>query len=165
MCMGINKRPFEGHIICEHSGGLHGVSTKGGLLLGEGWGFAVLCNQGDEDMDELMWGMYNTVMDLPLEESHMWFIPTGEAFSMPEAIIGRYIDHEGTPSILTIYEEDGKLFGMRDDSAFDMAYCGGSRFIALNQETGEYRFRIEFFIRDGRAWGVRRGTRVSERLD
>ena len=164
MCCGLNKREKNGHVICEHSGGLHGVSTKGGLLLGEGWGFAVLCNQGDEDMDELMWGMYNAVMGLPLEESHMWFIPTGEAFSMPEAIVGSYIDHEGTPSVLTIYEEKGKLCGMRDDSAFDMAYCGGTRFIALNKETGEYRFRIEFFIRDGRAWGVRRGTRVSERM-
>ena len=165
MCCGINKREKNGRVICEHSGGLHGVSTKGGLLLGEGWGFAVLCNQGDEDMDELMWGMYNAVMGLPLEESHMWFIPTGEAFSMPEAIVGRYIDHEGTPSVLTILEEGGKLSGLRDDSPFDMAYCGGTRFIALDRETGAYRFRIEFFIRNGRAWGVRRGTRVSMRLE
>ena len=165
MCCGINKREKKGRIICEHSGGLHGVSTKGGLLLGEGWGFAVLCNQGDEDMDELMWGMYNAVMGLPLEESHMWFIPTGEAFSMPEAIVGRYIDHEGTPCILTIREENGRLCGLRDDSPFDMAYCGDTRFIALDKETGAYRFRIEFFIRSGRAWGVRRGTRVSEQLE
>ena len=95
----------------------------------------------------------------------MWFIPTGEAFSMPEAIVGRYIDHEGTPSVLTILEEGGKLSGLRDNSPFDMAYCGGTRFIALDRETGAYRFRIEFFIRSGRAWGVRRGTRVSMRLE
>lgn len=45
MCMGLNKREFAGHIVCEHAGGLHGVSSKGGLLLGEGYGFAVLCNR------------------------------------------------------------------------------------------------------------------------
>lgn len=95
----------------------------------------------------------------------MWFIPTGKAFDAPEMIVGRYIDHEGTPSILTISEENGRLVGMRDDSPFDIAWCGGTRFIALNKETGAYRFRIEFFIRDGKAWGVRRGTRVSERMD
>ena len=55
MCMGLNKREFAGHVVCEHAGGLHGVSTKGGLLLGEGYGFAVLCNQGDEDMDALLY--------------------------------------------------------------------------------------------------------------
>ena len=65
MCMGLYKREKAGHTICEHSGALHGISTKGGLLLGEGYGFAVLCNQGDEDMDELMWCMYNAVMGLP----------------------------------------------------------------------------------------------------
>ena len=165
MCCGLNKREKCGRVICEHSGGLHGVSTKGGLLLGENYGFAVLCNQGDEDMDELMWGLYNAVMGLPLEESHMWFIPEGRPFPEPEMIVGKYIDHEGTPSLLTIWEEDGKPVGLRDDSPFDVAWCGGTRFIALNKETGEYRFRIEFFIRDGKAWGVRRGTRVSERLE
>lgn len=48
MCMGLNKREFAGHIVCEHAGGLHGVSSKGGLLLGEGYGFAVLCNRRRE---------------------------------------------------------------------------------------------------------------------
>ncbi len=36
MCMGLNKREFAGHVVCEHAGGLHGVSSKGALLLGEG---------------------------------------------------------------------------------------------------------------------------------
>ncbi len=36
--LSLYKRVKCGHVICEHSGGLHGVSTKGGLLLEEGWG-------------------------------------------------------------------------------------------------------------------------------
>ena len=161
MCLGLNKREKAGHVICEHSGGLHGVSTKGGLLLGEGYGFSVLCNQGDEDMDELMWGMYNAVMGLPLEESHMWFIPTGEPFSAPQMIRGRYIGHEGELSVVTIHcDEDGHLSGERDGKPFLLRYCGGGRFLAVSEEDGSLVCRLEFFIRDGRAWGVRCGTRV-----
>ena len=165
MCMGLYKREKAGHVICEHSGGLHGVSTKGGLLLGEGYGFAVLCNQGDEDMDELMWGMYNAVCGLPLGESHRWFNPVGADFSAPEMITGTYISHEGVPSILTIEQRDGKLVRIRDGKPCAFVYCGGTRFLSL--ETGsadEQGVRHEFLIRDGSAWGVRCGTRVFERM-
>ena len=75
MCMGLNKREFAGHVVCEHAGGLHGVSSKGALLLGEGYGFAVLCNQGDEDMDALLYGMLCAVMGLPLATNMDWFTP------------------------------------------------------------------------------------------
>ena len=166
MCMGINKREFEGHVFCEHSGGLHGVSTKGGLLLGEGYGFAVLCNQGDEDMDELMWGLYNAVTGLPLARSHRWFNPVGRAFSAPEMIVGRYIGHEGVPSILAVEERDGRLTRTRDGATVELAYCGGARFITCDPAQPDSQgVRHEFLIRDGRAWGVRCGTRVFERMD
>ena len=166
MCMGINKRPFEGHVICEHSGGLHGVSTKGGLLLGEGYGFAVLCNQGDEDMDELMWGMYNAVMGLPLDRSHRWFNPVGEDFSAPEMICGHYLGHEGVPSHLIIEEKDGKLIRTRDGVTTAFAYCGGTRFLSYDPNKDyDQGVRHEFLIRDGRAWGVRCGTRVFIRVE
>ena len=166
MCMGINKRPFEGHIICEHSGGLHGVSTKGGLLLGEGYGFSVLCNQGDEDMDELMWGMYNAVMGLPLDKSHRWFNPIGQDFSQPEMICGTYLGHEGVPSVLTIREEDGRLVRIRDGAKTEFAYCGGARFLSYDPHKDyDQGVRHEFLIRDGKAWGVRCGTRVFERME
>ena len=125
----------------------------------------MLCNQGDEDMDELMWGMYNAVIGLPLDESHTWFIPTGKPFSAPEMIVGRYIGHEGEPSIADIRLENGRLCGERGGNPFVMLYCGAARFWAANPVTGELRFRLEFLIRDGRAWGVRCGTRVFERCE
>ena len=165
MCMGLYKREKAGHVICEHSGGLHGVSTKGGLLLGEGYGFSVLCNQGDEDMDELMWGLYNAVCGLPLAESHRWFNPTGTDFSVPEMIAGTYISHEGEPCILTIEHRDGALVRTRDGKTAPLVYCGGTRFLSLDPENPEDQgVRHEFLIRDGVAWGVRCGTRVFERM-
>lgn len=33
-CLGLEKRLIAGKVVCEHSGGLHGVSTKGGLVEG-----------------------------------------------------------------------------------------------------------------------------------
>ena len=160
MCLGLNKREMAGHVVCEHAGGLHGVSTKGALLLGEGFGFAVLCNQGDEDMDELMWAMLSAVMGLPLETSHQTFLPAAQPFSAAQMLRGRYIGHEGIPSIVTIHCADGTLTGERDGKPLTLVYCGGTRFLALDPADGSLACRLEFFIRNGRAWGVRVGTRV-----
>ncbi|MGN0995534.1 MAG: serine hydrolase domain-containing protein [Candidatus Ventricola sp.] len=166
MCMGLNKREFMGHTICEHSGGLHGVSTKGGLLLSEGCGFSVLCNQGDEDMDELMWALYNAVLGLPLGQSHRWFNPVHHAFAKPEMITGCYLAHEGEPSLITITQQDDRLLRTRDGETTHLVYCGGTRFLALSDPDDPIQgVRHEFLIRDGRAWGVRCGTRVFERAD
>ena len=166
MCMGLNKREFAGHVVCEHAGGLHGVSSKGGLLLGEGYGFAVLCNQGDEDMDALLYGMLCAVMGLPLATNMDWFTPAGRDFSAPHMIRGRYIGHEGVPSILCIHcEEDGShLRGTRDGEDLRLVYCGGARFLAVKPDAPDTVVcHLEFLIRAGRAWGVRVGTRVFER--
>lgn len=159
--LGLNKRVKDGHTICEHSGGLHGVSTKGGLLLGEGYGFAVLCNQGDKDMDDIMWVLYNAVMGLPLETSHRWFVPAGRDFSDPEMLTGSYICHEGVPAIVDISEKGGVLEGTVSGDAVKLVYCGGTRFLAMDAADSEkVRARLEFFIRNGCAWGVRCGTRI-----
>ena len=82
-CYGLNKRLWKGHIICEHSGGLHGVSTHGGLLLGENYGFAALCNEGGQDTDDLCWIMYNMIIGRPLEESTSGSIPPASSLTIP----------------------------------------------------------------------------------
>ena len=159
--LGLYKRVKCGHVICEHSGGLHGVSTKGGLLLGEGYGFAVLCNQGDVDMDDIMWTMYNAVMGLPLETSHRWFVPAGRDFSDPEMLVGSYICHEGVPAFVHVSVNDGKPAAIVSEKPAQLVYCGGGRFLAMDQaDPAKLRARLEFFIRDGHAWGVRCGSRI-----
>ena len=159
--LGLYKRVKCGHIICEHSGGLHGVSTKGGLLLGEGYGFAVLCNCGDEDMDDIMWTCYNAVMGLPLDTCHRWFIPAGRDFADPEMLLGRYIGHEGVPSIVEVRIEDGQLRAIVNKRDLKLVYCGGLRFLGMDPvEETRVRSRLEFFTRNGHAWGVRCGSRI-----
>ena len=150
-----------GHTICEHSGGLHGVSTKGGLLLGEGYGFAVLCNCGDEDMDDIMWTLYNAVMGLPLETCHRWFVPIGRDFADPEMLHGRYVGHEGVPSVVTVRSEDGQLRAVVNQRDLRLVYCGGLRFLGMDPaDDKRIRARLEFFTRNGHAWGVRCGSRI-----
>ena len=159
--LGLYKRVKCGHTICEHSGGLHGVSTKGGLLLGEGYGFAVLCNCGDEDMDDIMWTLYNAVMGKPLDLCHRWFVPAGRDFSDPEMLLGRYIGHEGVPAIVEVRLEGDQLCATVNKRDLTLVYCDGLRFLGLDPvESARVRSRLEFFIRNGHAWGVRVGGRI-----
>lgn len=159
--LGLYKRVKCGHTICEHSGGLHGVSTKGGLLLGEGYGFAVLCNCGDEDMDDIMWTLYNAVMGLPLDTCHRWFVPAGRDFADPEMLLGRYVGHEGVPSVVTVRLEDGQLRAVVNQRDLRLVYCGGLRFLGMDlADDKRVRARLEFFTRNGHAWGVRCGSRI-----
>lgn len=157
--LGLYKRFFRGHVVCEHGGGLHGVSTKGGLLMGEGYGFAVLCSLGDADVDEIMWCLYNAVTGLPLDTSHRWFIPAGHDFSDPEMLPGHYVGHEGIPDICDVHK-DGKTVTVSHRFC-SLVYCGGSRFLAVDPEDpARIRSRLEFFFRNGHAWAVRVGSRI-----
>ena len=159
--LGLYKRVKCGHTICEHSGGLHGVSTKGGLLLDEGYGFAVLCNLGDADMDDIMWVLYNEIMGLPLETSHRWFVPAGREFSDPEMLTGKFICREGVPAIVTVTAEADHACAVVGGNDTRLVYCGGTRFLAMDaKEPEKLRGRLEFFIRNGHAWGVRVGSRI-----
>lgn len=158
-CFGLNKREWFGHAICEHSGGLHGVSTHGGLLLGEGFGFAALSNEGDQDTDDLCWMMYNMVIGRPLGEEHVWLHPAPEPFADPEMITGSYICHEGIPSVAEVFVRDGSLICHRNDADHKMVYCGETRFLLYSMD-GERTGRMCFHVRGGRAWGVQIYTRI-----
>lgn len=162
-CLGLNKRAFEGHVLCEHAGGLHGVSTFGGFLRGEGWGAAVLCNKGDEDPDEICWLIYNMLMGLPLERSHRWLHPAGCAFSEPDMLTGRYICNEGVPVIVEIARKDGKLVAISEEGEGEMTFCGGTWFTIERDQ--KYAGRVRFLVRAGRAWAAMFYTRVYRRIE
>lgn len=162
-CYGLNKREKLGHVICEHAGGLHGVSTFGGLLLGEGYGITALCNKGDEDTDDLCWMMYNYLMGRPLEEDHRWLHPAPYGFSEPEMVTGSYICHEGVPVIVEIKLKDGKLIAVNQEGEGEMVYCGGTWFTIWRG--GKYAGRVRFLVRKEKAWAAMFYTRVYNRVD
>lgn len=160
-CLGLYKFARLGHVFCEHAGGLHGVSSKGALLLGEGYGFAVLCNQGDEDMDDILWTLYSAVLGLPLDTCYRRFAPVERAFPDPEMVVGDYTGHEGVPEHVHIRQEGGSLVGWTDSKRFTLRYCGATRFLGYKDaEAKTPCIRLEFFIRNGQSWGVRVGSRI-----
>ena len=151
-------------MFCEHSGGLHGVSSEGGLIKGENYGFAVLCNEGDCDPTDILWTLYNWVLGYPLEQEHYWLDPAGCEFSEPEMLMGSYICHEGIPVIAMVYLEDGRLMVKKGDVVSRMVFCGETWFILVNEE-GKRTGRMHFWIRDGKAWGVQVYTRIYQRME
>ena len=149
---------------CEHSGGLHGVSSEGGYLQGENYGFAVLCNQGEVDVSDLLWALYNAVTGRPLEADHRWLRPAGGTFSQPELLTGRYVCHEGVPVHWTVSCRNGELSVDQDGTKRRLVWCGGAWFQQLDEE-GRVMGRCRFHIRNGQAWGVQVYTRVYQRED
>ena len=162
-CLGLYKRAYGESVICEHAGALHGTSSHGGLLLSQGWGFAALCNLDDVDVEAFTWGMYNWALGQPLETSHRWYGDVGRDFSNPEMIEGTYRGHEGVPADVGVFMENGRLMATREDKRMPLVYCGGTLFAAFDQE-GELLLRLEALIRDGKAWAVRCGSRVFQRV-
>lgn len=163
-CYGLNKRALDGHVVCEHSGGLHGTSSHGGLFLGEGYGFAALCNQGDAGAEAFVWAMYNAVMGKPVETPLRWFAPAGREFGDPQMVVGTFRSHEGVPVDVTVTEENGKLFAQREEEKLPLTYCGGTLFAAYD-EKGNVQMRLESLIRGGKAWAARVGTRILQRVE
>lgn len=162
-CFGLNKRVKHGHVICEHAGGLHGVSSFGGMLKNENYGFAVLCNIGDVDVNDLCWMMYNMIMGRPLKEDHYWLHPTGEDFTQPEMLLGTYCCHEGIPTTLKVYLKDGKLFTDNGNGEMSMKFCGETWFETFLEDSNPVS-RLHFLVRNGKAWGVHVYTRIYQRM-
>ena len=161
--MGLWKSKINGRMVCEHSGGLHGVSTQGGFVEG-GYSCAVLCNQGDLGMDEFQWVCYNYILGLPLETQHYWAEPSGNTFSMQEALCGDFVSREGIPSHAVISEEGGKLTGTYGESKVILKYCDHNVFAVYQADKPEVRVStFRFYIRNGKAWGVKCGSRIYQR--
>lgn len=163
-CMGLNKRVEDSHVYCEHSGGLHGVSSEGGLLKGEDYGFAVLCNQGDADVTEMLWIMYNAVLGYPPERPHRWLFPADTDFADPQMLLGSYLSHEGVPVTVRVYLEQGRLMAEREGKIFTLVFCGETWF-QLADEKGNVAGRMRFLLKEGRAWGAQVYTRIYHRIE
>lgn len=164
-CGGLNKRIVKDRIICEHSGGLHGVSSQGGFT-DQGYSATVLVNMGDVDPEPFIWICYNYLCGWPLEETHNWAEPIGKEFSMPEALCGDFLVKEGMPAHCVVSYEDGKLQAVYQGVDVDLLYCGDSVFAAVKREDHNKRVStFKFFLRDGKAWAVRCYTRFYQRVE
>lgn len=163
-CLGLEKRKIEGKMICEHAGGLHGISGRGGILEG-GYGAVVLCNEGELDMQEFLWACWNFILGISYEKMHHWAVPSGNPVQMPELYAGNYVSHEGLPVSCIVRVEDGRLSGTYDGIPVRFLHCQKSVFVAVDSRHPEKRVVVvEFYFRNGKTWGVRCGTRIFQRI-
>lgn len=170
-CFGLNKRLMADRVLCEHAGGLHGVSTNGGLVRAEanlpGYGLAVLCNESEVSTENMFYACYNLVLGLELDLVHRWFIPSGKKFLDPEMIVGKYICREANPAynIVTL-TEDFELHAEYQGEPLELHLCYGTLFSARTKDDPDTHYTsMEFFVRNGKAWGVRCGTRIYHRIE
>ena len=164
-CLGLTKSLIAGKTVCQHTGGLHGVSSIGGFLEG-GYAASVLCNEGDVDVEAFQWACYNFILGLPLEEPHHWAVPNGKIFSMAQALCGDFLSQEGLPAHAIVTEEDGLLKADYNGVKTVLQHCGGTIFAAVAEEGAHQRVStFQFFIRDGRAWAVRCYNRIYQRVE
>ena len=164
-CLGLEKFLIEGKAVCQHSGGLHGVSSMGGLIEG-GYSAVVLCNEGDAAVEEVQWMCYNYILGLPLATTHYWAAPNGKEFSMPEALCGDFLCNEGLPVHTVVRYENGKLSADYGDTKVDLLFCGERYFAAVAQDDHNKRIStFRFYIRDGKAWAVKCYNRIYQRVD
>lgn len=162
-CMGLKKRLIGGRMVCEHAGGLHGVSTQGGFLEG-GYGVAVLCNEGDLDMEEFQWVCYNFILGLPLDAKHYEVVPSGRTFGRPDMLCGDFVSSEGLKMHCTVSLEDGALTADYCEKKVRLLYGSHASFVAVEAERPEKRVTtMRFCIRNGKAWGVKCGSRIFQR--
>ena len=162
--MGLWKREFSGKMICEHSGGLHGVSTQGGFVEG-GYSVAVLCNQGELGMEDFQWVCYNYIMGLPLETPQNWAEPCGKTFSLQDGLCGDFLSKEGIPTHTIVSVEDQQLVAMYGESKVILKYCEDTVFAAYLADQPDRRVStFRFYIRNGKAWGVRCGSRIYQKV-
>lgn len=163
--MGLWKREFDGKMICDHSGGLHGVSTHGGFVEG-GYSAAVLCNQGDLSVEDFQWICYNYIMGLPLETSQNWAQPCGTTFSLQDGLCGDFLSKEGIPAHTIVSVEDGQLVAMYADCKVILKYCEDTVFAVYLAEKPDRRIStFRFYLRDGKAWGVSCGSRIYQKVN
>ena len=81
-------------------------------------------------------------------------------------LTGRYVGHEGVPAIVTVDGSTEIPTAHTDGHEVTLTWCGGGRFLAFDKEDPSIlRRRLEFFFRDGQAWGLRVGTRIFHRED
>ena len=163
-CLGLEKRLLAGKVLCQHSGGLHGVSTIGGFLEG-GFAVAALCNEGDVDMTDFLWICLNHILGLPLDTRHPWAVPNGRRFDCPEILCGHYLCREGVPAHCVVYQEDGCLKADYQGRKTLLQWCGKNVFAAMAENDPRERVStLQFYAREGRPWCVRCGSRVYQMI-
>ena len=137
-CLGLNKRVFKNAVICEHSGGLTGVSSNGGFIKDKGYAATILTNMGGNDCQPILDAAFNIKLGFDPGYSHNWAIPVEKAYNTSDDLsiyAGEYCSGEFFESDVTLaVTADNFLAVVEDDKEYKLDFCGGAVF-TLPQKT------------------------------
>ncbi len=128
-CYGLNKRLFRDVVLCEHSGGLTGVSSRGGFIKDGAFAVTVLTNLTGVDCSVITNAAFNLQLGLALDASHAWAVPIDEDLEDAAIYAGTYRSNEGTGSELVIEADNGSLVCKRDEDSEPLRFCGANVFV------------------------------------
>lgn len=159
----LTKRLFEDVAICEHSGGLKGVSSRGGFIKDGTFSAVVLTNLTGVDCSPILNAAFNMRLGLPVDASHEWAQTAEDLVGTPSVYTGRYTSQEDFGAQIVIKcDELGRLFWEENGEEFPVIFCGGTVF-KLMLKGKKQGIPMTFYVRNNRAWGVQFGMRIFQR--
>ncbi len=165
-CFGLNKRVFEDVAICEHSGGLTGVSSQGGFIKDGAYAVTVLTNLGGISCAPITNAAFNLWLGLPMETSHSWLRPKNDPLENPALYTGLYQSREGLDEFLAVsLNANGELMGKNAEGEDKLLHCGGNVFTPEGSGKLSPGIVIRFYVRDGHCWAAAFGSRVYQRAE
>ena len=79
-------------------------------------------------------------------------------------LCGDFLSKEGLPARCAVRVEEGELTADYHGRKVRLLHCGGTCFAAVEFDHPERRVEtLRFYIRDGKAWGVKCDTRIYQR--
>lgn len=161
-CYGLYKRLFEDVAICEHDGGLTGVSAIGCFIKDGAFAVTVLTNLSDIDCSPLTNAALNMRLGLPLEQKHdsvheVW---SGKPEN-PAIYTGVYSSQEADEELRIALNANGVLVAQNDKHCEPLLFCGGSVFTSSGSgEVLPPGLVLEFHAYNGTCNKVSVGTRI-----
>ena len=167
-CFGLSKRVFRDTVLCEHSGGLTGVSSKGAFFKDRGYSATVLMNLGGVNSSIPLNAVINMLLSLPLDTSHVLSLPGGGAPERPEIYTGTYVSREEFPprEFEVSLNAEGGLCVEEPEGESELLFCNTTLFVISDGKNPIDQCRQAlFYVRNGKAWAVKIGSRMLQRED
>ena len=163
-CFGLNKRLFEDVAICEHSGGLTGVSSQGGFIKDGAFAVTVLTNLSGISCAPISNAAFNLWLGLSVDASHSWLHPQADGVENPAFYAGTYVSLEDLDEQLGVTADDaGQLWGHGEKGTERLLFCGGSVFTPEGKGKLTPGMVLRFLLRDGECWAVAIGSRIYQK--
>ncbi len=169
---GLSKIAWQGSVLFNHTGGLKGISSAGIFLKDKGYAGALLSNIGGANAFGILMGAFNILKGLKPETPVHNFKPLKRKPQEPQIYEGYYSGREGGlsrmayPFKVELVQDSLYLTPPREEKPLKLHFCGGNTFLGAKEGEDPIFMGqiISFFVRRDRAWGLKIGSRIYQRI-